>query len=52
MNMKDFVIWNKLGWIIKLSSPHFLPFLNSVTTLLMKDNGDYPLLFINSIVTE
>ena len=39
MNMKDFVISNQLGGVIKLSSPHSLPFWNSLNTLLMKYNG-------------
>ena len=38
MNMRDFAVSNKLVGIIKLSSPHSLPFWNSLTTLLMKRN--------------
>ena len=39
MDMKGFLISKKLGGFIKLSSPHFLAFWNSLTKLLMKGNG-------------
>ena len=39
MNMKDFIISNQLGGVIKLSSPHYLPFWDSLNTLFMKYNG-------------
>ena len=39
MDAKYFLVPNKLGRIVKLSSPHYLPIGKSLTTLLMKCNG-------------